>query len=72
MTLTTIDLDDDLLDWINKLAKKRGITRSKVINSILRGRMLEEEDYNEGIKSIEESRGEPLISKHEMMRNYLP
>ncbi|EAE5953664.1 hypothetical protein K0I04_002480 [Enterococcus faecalis] len=70
MSLTTIRLDDELLQWIDEYAAFNGVTKTKVIRDILMEKMQDDEDYLDTISSIEESKNEPIISREEMLKRF--
>ncbi|EKQ3716277.1 hypothetical protein P4617_002481 [Enterococcus faecalis] len=70
MSLTTIRLDDELLQWIDEYAAFNGVTKTKVIRDILMEKMQDDEDYLDAISSIEESKNEPIISREEMLKRF--
>lgn len=70
MTLTTIRLDDDLLQWINEYAEFNGITKTRLIRDILMEKMQDDEDYLEGVNSVNESADEAIISREDMLMRY--
>ncbi|HAP3795356.1 DUF6290 family protein [Enterococcus faecalis] len=70
MSLTTIRLDDKLLQWIDEYAAFNGVTKTKVIRDILMEKMQDDEDYLDAISSIEESKNEPIISREEMLKRF--
>lgn len=70
LSLTTIRLDDKLLQWIDEYAAFNGVTKTKVIRDILMEKMQDDEDYLDAISSIEESKNEPIISREEMLKRF--
>ncbi|EKI7437348.1 hypothetical protein PF973_002603 [Enterococcus faecalis] len=70
MSLTTIRLDDELLQWIDEYAAFNGVTKTKVIRDVLMEKMQDDEDYLDTISSIEESKNEPIISREEMLKRF--
>ncbi|EAD0738603.1 hypothetical protein DSO10_04590 [Listeria monocytogenes] len=70
MALTTIRLDDEIVEWISKFAEFNGVTKTKMITDILRERMQDDEDYLDAVHSIKESETAPKISREEMMKRY--
>lgn len=70
LSLTTIRLDDELLQWIDEYAAFNGVTKTKVIRDILMEKMQDDEDYLDAISSIEESKNEPIISREEMLKRF--
>jgi len=70
LSLTTIRLDDELLQWIDEYAAFNGVTKTKVIRDILMEKMQDDEDYLDTISSIEESKNEPIISREEMLKRF--
>ena len=70
MSLTTIRLDDDILHWIDEYAEFNGVTKTKLIRDILMEKMQDDEDYLDAVRSIEEFKDEPTISREEMLKRY--
>lgn len=70
LSLTTIRLDDELLQWIDEYAAFNGVTKTKVIRDVLMEKMQDDEDYLDTISSIEESKNEPIISREEMLKRF--
>lgn len=70
MGLTTIRLDDDILQWIDEYAEFNGVTKTKLIRDILMEKMQDDEDYLDAVTSIEESKNEPTISREEMIKRF--
>lgn len=70
LSLTTIRLDDELLQWIDEYAAFNGVTKTKVIRDILMEKMQDDEDYLDAISSIEESKNEPIISREEILKRF--
>ena len=67
--LTTIRLDEKLLEWIKGLAEFNGVSTTKMVEEILAEKKQDEEDYLGAMTSIKESNG-VTISREEMMKRY--
>lgn len=67
--LTTIRLDENLLEWVKGLAEFNGISTTKMVEEILAEKQQDEQDYLDAMASIKESAG-VKVSREEMMRRY--